>query len=67
MNYQFVGFLEGSLGGADGGLARLAAELGDLVQFLCQVGLDELEFGFVAAEELGAGVGVERISHGWSR
>lgn len=61
--YQLVGFLEGSLGGADGGFARLAAELGDLVEFLGQVGLDELEFGFVAAEELGAGVGVERVGH----
>ena len=49
-SYQFIGLLQGALGLVDGGLARLAAQLGDLVQFLGQVGLDELELGLVGAE-----------------
>lgn len=55
-HYQLVGLLESALGGADGGLARLPVQLGDLVEFLGQVGLHQFKLGLVAAEQLGAGV-----------
>ena len=46
------------LGLGDGGLARLAGQLGDLVELLGEIGLDELEVGLVRGEQVGAGVGV---------
>lgn len=61
--YQLVGLLEGALGSGDGGLARLARQLGDLVELLLEVGLDDLELALVRGEELGAGVGVEGVGH----
>lgn len=61
--YQLVGLLEGPLRLRDGRLARLARQLGDLVELLLQVGLHDLELCLVRGEELGAGVGVERVRH----
>jgi hypothetical protein len=61
--YQFVGLFQRTLGLAESSLPRLSRELGYLVKFLDQVGLHELELGFVAAEELGAGIGIERVGH----
>ncbi len=63
-SYQLIGLLERALSLADGTLARLAREFGDLIQLLCQVCLDELELGLVGAEQLGASIGVERVGHG---
>lgn len=61
--YQFLGLLERSLGLVDGCFPRLAVQLGDLVELLCQVGLYELELGLVAAKQLRAGIGVEGVRH----
>lgn len=60
---QLFCLLECPLGLADGGLSRLTAQLGYLVQLLLQIGLHEPELGRVALEELRPGVGVERIRH----
>lgn len=61
--HQLVGFLEGALGGGNGGLPRLAGQLGDLIELLLEVGLHDLELPLVRGEELGAGVGVEGVGH----
>lgn len=60
---QLFCLLESPLGLADGGLSRLTAQLGYLVQLLLQVCLYEPELGRVALEELRPGVGVEGIRH----
>ena len=62
--YQLVGLFDCALGGVDGGLAWLAGELGDLVEFLGEVGLNELQLGFIVAEALGADVRIEGVGHG---
>ena len=53
-SHQFRSFLQRSFSLLDGGFAGFAGEFGYLVELLVQFGLDELELGFVAAEELGA-------------
>lgn len=62
-SYQFICLLYCSLCLADGGLSGFPRQIWDLVQLLAQVGLDEFELGFIAAEELRAGVGIERVGH----
>ena len=59
--YQFLCLFHGTLRTADGGLALLAGELIDLVEFLCKVCFDEFEFSFVVVKLLRAGVGVEGV------
>lgn len=66
MTHNLLSLLDGPLGLREGRLARLAGQLGDLVELLGEVGLDELELSLVGAEELGARVGVEGVRHfGW--
>ena len=62
--YQLVGLLQRPLCPADGCLARLAGRLLDLLDLLRQVGLHQLQLGFVAAKALGAGFCVDEVGHG---
>jgi hypothetical protein len=55
---DLVCFLERALSLADGGFPGFARQLGDLVQFLAEIGLYQFQFGLVAAEALRTGIGV---------
>lgn len=63
--YQLVGLLERPLRPADGGFARLAGRLFDLLYLLRQVGLHELQLCLIAAKALGAGLCVDEVGHGY--
>lgn len=58
---DLVRFVDCPLPCTDGGFARLAMQLGDLVELLGDVGLGELEVGLIGSEELRARVRVERV------
>jgi hypothetical protein len=62
--YQLIGLLQRPFCSADGCLARLAGRLLDLLDLLRQVGLHQLQLGFVAAKALGAGFCVDEVGHG---
>jgi hypothetical protein len=61
--HQLVCLLYCTLCLADSSLSGLPRQIRDLVQLLGQVGLDEFKLCFIAAEELRAGIGIERIRH----
>lgn len=65
--HEFGSLVQRVLRAANGSLALFSGELGDLVEFLAQVGLDEFKLGFVVAEELRACVCVDWVGHGCSR
>jgi len=50
----------------DGSLALFSREFGELIEFLIQVGLDELEFSFIVAEQFRSCVGVHCVDCGRS-
>lgn len=62
--YQLIGFLECPLCLAYSRLSRLTGQVWDLVEFLGQVGLDDLELGLVAVEEA---IVVEEVGHDGQR
>jgi hypothetical protein len=67
LTYQLICLLQRTLGLAESRFPGLSDELGDLIEFLSQIGLNELELGLIVAEELRAGVGIERVRHGRRR
>ena len=63
-SHQLVRLFQSPLCLTDCCFAWLACQVGDLVQLLAEVCLHQFQLGLVAAEELGAGVGIEWVGHG---
>jgi hypothetical protein len=62
--HQLLGFFQRALCSADGGFPGLSACLFDLLYLLAEIGLHQLQLGFIAAEALGACICVDEIGHG---
>lgn len=62
--HQLFGFLQRTLCPANCGFPRLSGRLFDLLYLLAEVGLHQLELGFVTAEALGACICVDEVGHG---
>lgn len=64
--HELSGLVQRVVRATDGSLALFSREFGELIEFLIQVGLDELEFSFIVAEKLGSCVGVHCVDCGCS-
>lgn len=62
--YQLFGLLKRSLRPTDGCFTWLSRGLLDLLKLLAEVGLDQLQLGFITTKALGASIGVDEVGHG---